>query len=303
MMMKMIRGAGISKILFKSYTKECRIFVDNTSISLYYYNMQNIDKNILTKLNKPNPDSHKGQNGRVLVIAGSEKFHGALLMAIETASRVVDMVYVYTTENNQNLVEKLKSEVAVFINVKEKELWNTVELVDSVLVGPGLEENKINKKLVEKILKKYSDKKVVVDATAVWHLNPELLHKNCIVTPHSREFEQIFKCDPVSDNVLKMAKYYDCTVVLKGKYDYVSDGKELYENKTGNVGMTKGGTGDVVSGLITGLVAKNNILVSAQAGIYLTGLAGDKLFEKYGTFYNAEDVINSLGEVWGNEIK
>lgn len=265
--------------------------------------MENIDKNILNKLNKLDPNSHKGQNGRVLVIAGSEKFHGALLMAIQTASRLVDMVYIYTTENNQNLIEQLKSEVAVFINVKEKELKDTIELVDSILIGPGLEENKVNKKLVEKILKKYPDKKVVIDATAIWHLDPELLHKNCIITPHSREFEQIFKCDPFSTNVLKMAKYYQCTVVLKGKYDYVSDGQDLYENKTGNVGMTKGGTGDVVSGLITGLVAKNDILVSAQAGIYLAGLAGDKLYEKYGTFYNAEDVIKSLGEVWKEYVK
>lgn len=262
--------------------------------------MKNIDKNILNQLKKPDLNSHKGQNGRILVIAGSEKFHGALLMAIETASRVVDMVYVYTTENNQNLVEKLKSEIAVFIGIKEKELKNTIELVDAILVGPGLEENKANKKLVEKILKKYPDKKVVIDATAIWHLNPDILHKNCIITPHSREFEQVFKCDPKSDNVLKMAKYYQCTVVLKGKYDYVSDGEDLYENKTGNVGMTKGGTGDVVSGLITGLVAKNDILVSAQAGIYLVGLVGDKLYEKYGTFYNAEDVIESLGEMWNS---
>lgn len=279
------------------------ILVDNYCINLYDYIMKNIDNNILNKLKKLDSNSHKGQNGRVLVIAGSEKFHGALLMAVETASRIVDMVYVYTTENNQSLIEKLKSEISVFINVKEKEFWNTVELVDSILIGPGLEENKTNKKLVEKILKKYPDKKVVIDAAAIWHLNPELLHQNCIVTPHSREFEQIFKCDPVPANVLKMAKYYDCTVVLKGKYDYVSDGEELYENKTGNVGMTKGGTGDVVSGLVTALASQNDLLVSAQAGIYLAGLAGDKLFEKFGTFYNAEDVIKSLGEVWGNEIK
>jgi len=261
--------------------------------------MQNIENNILNKLKKLDPASHKGQNGRVLVIAGSEKFHGALLMAIQTASRIVDMVYVYTTENNQKLVEKSKSEIAVFINVKEKELWNTLELVDSILIGPGLAENKENKKLVEKILKKYPEKKVIVDATAIWHLNPDILHKNCIITPHSREFEQVFKCDPTSDNVFKMAKYYGCIVILKGKYDYVSDGQEIWENKTGNVGMTKGGTGDVVSGLITGLASQNDLLLSAQAGIYLAGLAGDKLYKKYGTFYNAEDVIKSLGEVCG----
>jgi len=220
-------------------------------------------------------------------------------MALQTASRVVDMVYVYTTENNQPLVEKLKSEISVFINVCNKELWDTVELVDSILIGPGLEESKNTKKILEKILTKYENKKIVIDATALWLANPELFHSNCIATPHSREFEQVFKCNPNSENVLKMAKYYNCTIVLKGKCDYVSDGKELYENRTGNVGMTKGGTGDVVSGLISALAAKNDVLTSALAGIYLAGLAGDKLFKKFGTFYNAEDVIESLGEVWG----
>ncbi len=264
--------------------------------------MKTIDQSILKQLYRPAPDSHKGQNGRLLVVAGSEKYHGALLMAVQTASRVVDMVYVYSP-SNENLIEKLKNEIAVFINIKEKELWDTVEIVDSILIGPGLEENRTNKKLVEKILKKYSEKKIVIDATAIWHLNPDLLHENCIITPHSREFEQVFKCDTTPDNVFKMAKYYDCTVVLKGKYDYVSDGEDLYENKTGNVGMTKGGTGDVVSGLVAGLLTKNVPFVSAQAGIYLAGLAGDKLYEKFGTFYNAEDVIGSLGLIWKDYVE
>lgn len=259
--------------------------------------MQVIDKTILNNLKKPDLASHKGQNGRVLIIAGSEKFHGALLMAVQTASRVVDMVYVYSPDN-QELIQKLKSEVSVFINVLPGELWDTVELVDSVLIGPGLEEDRKNKKIVEKLLKKYPEKKVVVDATAFWHLDPLLLHPNCIVTPHSREFANTFRSEPTADNVLKMAKYYQCVVALKGRYDYISDGQEIYENHTGNEGMTKGGTGDIFAGLITALSAKNAPLLSAQAGAYLCGLAGDKLKERFGTFYNAEDVIGSLREVW-----
>ncbi|OGH71195.1 MAG: NAD(P)H-hydrate dehydratase, partial [Candidatus Magasanikbacteria bacterium RIFCSPHIGHO2_02_FULL_44_13] len=242
--------------------------------------MQTIDSSILKKLNKPDPTSHKGDNGRVLVIAGSEKYHGALLLAIQAASRIVDVVYVYTWEGNQRLVEQLKSEIAVFINIKSDELWEKVEQVDAILIGPGLSEDKNTKKILEKILKKYYHKKIIVDATAAWVVDPKLLHPNCVVTPHAVEFEHLFNCDPLADNVLKMAKYYQCVVVLKGKCDYVSDGKELYENRTGNVGMTKGGTGDVLAGLTAGFAAKNDQLTSALAGIYLSGLAGDKLFEK-----------------------
>ena len=256
--------------------------------------MELVSDSILGQLKKPNSNSHKGQNGRVLVIAGSDKYHGALLLAVQAASRLVDMVYVYSVDQNLRLIEKLKSEIAVFISVGEEELWKTIDLVDVVLIGPGLEESRANKKLVEKLLKKYPEKKTIVDATAFWHLDPLWLHPNCLVTPHSREFENTFKCAPTSENVLKMAKYYQCVVVLKGKYDYVSDGKELWENRTGNVGMTKGGTGDVLAGLITGFSATNNLFTSAKAGVYLNGLAGDKLFEKNGTFYNAEDLINEL---------
>src|SRR3989339_41618 len=256
--------------------------------------MELVSDSILGQLKKPNPNSHKGDNGRVLVIAGSDKYHGALLLAIQSASRLVDMVYVYSVDANLKLIEKLKSEISVFITIDGDELWKTIDLVDVVLIGPGLEESRANKKLVEKILKKYPEKKTIIDATAFWHLDPLWLHPNCIVTPHTREFENTFKCAPTPENVLKMAKYYQCVVALKGKYDYVSDGKELWENRTGNVGMTKGGTGDVLAGLITGFSATNNLLTSAQAGVYLNGLAGDKLFEKNGTFYNAEDLINEL---------
>jgi len=265
--------------------------------------MQIIGQLILKQLRKPSSDSHKGDNGRILVIAGSEKYHGALLMAVQTASRVVDMVYVHSVEENLRLVNLLKNETCTFISVEAEELWETVDLADSILIGPGLPENRWTKKVTEKLLKKYPEKKVVVDATALWHVDPHLLHPNCVVTPHSREFEQVFACAPAADNVLKMAKYFQCVVVLKGKYDYVSDGKEIWENRTGNVGMTKGGTGDVLSGLIAALAAKNNLLASALAGAYLNGLAGDKLYEQKGTFYNAEDVIRSLGEVWGEFVK
>jgi NAD(P)H-hydrate epimerase len=260
--------------------------------------MQIINKNILNSLYKPSKASHKGQNGRILIIAGSEKFHGSLLMALQTASRVVDMVYVYSP-SNESLIKKLKTEISVFINIFSNELWETINLVDAILIGPGLAENRENKKLVEKILKKYPEKKVVIDATAFWHLNPLLLHLNCLVTPHSREFANTFACEPTPDNVLKMAKYYQCTVILKGKNDYISNGRELWKNTTGNVGMTKGGTGDVLAGLAVALLSKNDVLTSALSATYLTGLAGDELYKKFGTFFNAEDVIKSLGEIWG----
>ena len=265
--------------------------------------MQIIDKTILSQLKKPRMKSHKGENGRVLVISGSDKYHGALLLTIQVASRIVDMVYVHSVVRNLKLVDKLRSKIATFITISEDELWETVELADVIMIGPGLEESTVNQKILEKILKKFKKKKVIIDATAFWHLNPELLHKNCIVTPHTREFANTFKCEANSKNVLKMAEEYGCVIVLTGPNDYISDGDILYENQTGNAGMTKGGTGDVLVGLIGGLFATNDGLTSALAGTYLNGLAGDRIYEEKALFYNAEDVIGELGKIWGKLIK
>ena len=274
------------------------ILIDKISLVEHNKLMIDVSADVFKKLNKSDASSHKGDNGRVLVIAGSDKYHGALLLSVQAASRIVDMVYVHSVESNMPLVQKLKSEVATFIMVTNEELWETVGLSDVVMVGPGLEESEENKALVKRLLKDYPNEKVVIDATAFWHVDPKLLHENCIVTPHTREFENTFQCEAKADNVLLMAEKFGCTIVLTGPTDYISNGKGVYENKTGNVGMTKGGTGDVLVGLVGGLFSFNDPLNSALAGAYLNGLAGDNLYKEKNSFYNAEDVVGELGRIW-----
>ncbi|PIZ92796.1 MAG: NAD(P)H-hydrate dehydratase, partial [Candidatus Magasanikbacteria bacterium CG_4_10_14_0_2_um_filter_41_10] len=194
---------------------------------------------------------------------------------------------------------------------KPGELEKTIQLVDSIIIGPGMETTngsgeeviEENREFVHELLKKHPDKKFVVDATALWHVNSDCLHNNCIVTPHSREFEEVFKMIPNAEATQNAAKSFGGVVVLKGKTDYISDGKELYANETGNVGMTKGGTGDVLAGIIGALAATNDNLTAALAGTYLNGLAGDKLYKDVGTFYNSEDLVKSLGKVWKEVTK
>lgn len=137
----------------------CVVYRDKT--------MKTINDKVLQKIKRPKPTSHKGNNGRVLVIAGSEKFHGAMLLTVQAASRIVDMVYVYSTPENLDLVKKLKSEISTFVGVLQDELWDTVELVDAIIIGPGLEESEEKLKLTEKLLKDYKHKKVLLDATAL----------------------------------------------------------------------------------------------------------------------------------------
>ncbi|OGH79224.1 MAG: NAD(P)H-hydrate dehydratase [Candidatus Magasanikbacteria bacterium RIFOXYB2_FULL_40_13] len=264
--------------------------------------MQLAGAEIFKKIRRYQPASRKGDNGVVLVIAGSNKYHGALLLSVEALSRIADMVFVHSVAGNLKIIKKLKSEIATFISVKDSELEETIKRADVVLMGPGLEESKKNSDLLKKILTGYKNKKVVLDATSLWQLNPEWLNENCIVTPHKKEFEKVFGAKPIPQNVLKMASKYHCVVLLKGQSDYISDGEEIYENKTGNEGMTKGGTGDALAGIVAGFYSGNDALTAALAGAYLNGRAGDNLYKRKNTFYSAEDLVEELGNTFAELI-
>jgi len=262
--------------------------------------MQVITKSIIKKLRLPKPNSRKRDNGRLLIIAGNEKYFGALVYAIKAASRIVDLVYVLTTPENQKLIEKMKLKTAEFMPTpslpspqgggKEK------NDIDAILIGPGMGVSARTKNLVLRILK--SDLKTVLDADALNVLDNNLkkqLGQNHILTPHHREFHRLFKLPATAENVEKMMKKYHCTIVLKGPVDYIANShKGLWQNKTGNAGMTKGGTGDVLAGLVAALYCTNDAFTSATAGVYLNGKAGDDLYNKVGTFYDTEDLVEQL---------
>lgn len=273
--------------------------------------MQQITEEIVQSLNKPKKTSHKGQNGRILIIAGSDKFHGAMLMCAKTASKIVDMVSVYTTPSNRGLIDGLKTEMSAFVAVRDEDLEKSIQAADAIVIGPGMEttdevgEEKAEetRAFVHDLLKQHPNKKWVVDATALWHVETDCLHKNCLLTPHSREFQNVFALEPNAQNTKQAAQTFGGVVVLKGPSDFISDGKEIFENTTGNAGMTKGGTGDVLAGLIGGLLATNDLCTAAKAGAYLNGVAGDRLHKRVGNFYNAEDLLEEVGKVWGELVR
>jgi NAD(P)H-hydrate epimerase len=101
---------------------------------------------------------------------------------------------------------------------------------------------------------------------------------------------------PTKENALKAARQFKCVVVLKGATDYISDGKQLFENKGGSPVMTTGGTGDVLAGLIVGFAAKNPLLQAAKAGCFLNKYAALLLQKEKGSMWNAHDLMNKLPE-------
>jgi NAD(P)H-hydrate epimerase len=168
------------------------------------------------------------------------------------------------------------------------------KLMDAVLIGPGLGTGEAEKKLTNDLLKKYPEKKFVLDADALTVLNPRLLNNNRIVTPHKQEFKGLFGVGATHAVVQRMAKKFKTTIVLKGKRDYIAGPDEFKINKTGNAGMTKGGTGDVLAGLITALAAKNDPFLAASSGVFINGLAGDRLAKQVANYYSASDLVKEI---------
>lgn len=252
--------------------------------------MQHITKSIFKKLKKRSAKSHKGDNGIVLIIAGSRLYHGAAIFAGVTASRLVDLVYFATAKENLQIIKKASPEFIVF---EFGHIKTVLPEADSILIGPGLKKSPAMKNLVHHLLTKSKGKRFVLDATALRLINPKWLHCNCIVTPHANEFRHLFGKKPSAANTKAMAKKYNCIVVLKGAVDYISDGNKSFENKTGNAAMTAGGTGDVLAGLIVAFAAKNDLMLAAKAGCYLNGYTADLLLREK-KIYNAQDLMEKI---------
>ncbi len=291
-----------------------------------------ISKEIFRKLYRPPVNSHKGQNGKLTIIGGSRLFHGASLWSLKIASRLVDMVFYAPVAENQQLVQKLKASLYDFICIPRSEVENYIMESDAVLIGPGLTRDyrlkiksaeKIQKlseadwqentyKITRYLLMKFPQKKWVIDAGSLQMMSAEWLRKleHVVITPHLGEFSKLFKLEkeiralkpagsfPVlAGLVSNQAKEYGCTIVLKGPTDIVCSPTQCAYDKQGNPGMTKGGTGDVLAGLIAGLVCKNDLFLAACAGVFAQGLAGNQLYKRVGPYFNASDLCEEIPKV------
>lgn len=239
--------------------------------------------------------SHKGENGIVLVLAGSKLYHGAAVFSSKAASLFCDLVYVLSEKENLSILKKA-SPVFIVSELNKKSVQEFAQKADAILIGPGLAINSKNKKLTNFLLKNFKNKKFVLDASAFSLLNKKLLSKNCVLTPHRGEFKKLFKAEPTEKNVLKFAKQFNCNILLKAPIDLFSDGKEIYYDLSGNAGLTTGGTGDLLAGTLAAFACKNDLLQASLAAVFLIGFAGDLLKAEIGMNFNAENVFFALPE-------
>jgi len=239
----------------------------------------------IRKLYKPPKESHKGENGKLLIIGGSGQYHGAAVFSVLAARRFADLVYFHPGENDPLLIQAVKGipEAIVVDTLKH------TAAMDCVLFGIGLGEMKFD---VDFVLD-YA-RTVVADGDGLKLIKGKV-PKGCILTPHEGEFRMLFGMEGSVKNVKAMAKEHGCVIVKKDpKADIITDGTRLETNKTHNQGMTKGGTGDVLAGLIAALACKSDPFVAAVAGCYLNGYAGNMLMKKFGYNYCASDLADAL---------
>ncbi|MBI3366172.1 NAD(P)H-hydrate dehydratase [Candidatus Roizmanbacteria bacterium] len=284
-------------------------------------------KKIFKNFRLPNPISHKGQNGKVLIIGGSSLFHAASIWAAEVASHFVDIVHYSSTKENNEIVLSLKKKFINGIVIPHNELEHYVKEDDVILVGPGMvrterienrelrienfknlfqisNEGEYTYYLTKYLIEHYANKKFVFDAGSLQMMGPEWLLKlktQPILTPHQIEFERVFG-EPIGqlelDDKIKVvqttAKKYKVVIRMKAIVDIISDGNVTYVVEGGNAGLTKGGTGDVLSGLCASFLSKNKALESALYASMLLKRTADALLKINGYWYNVDTIIEEI---------
>lgn len=286
--------------------------------------LEKFDPEIIRKLARTDGEASKFEGGQVTIIGGSELFHGAPILALKAASRIVSMVFFASGEVNKEVAAELKAKLSSFIWIERKDLEKYIAKSDAVLIGPGLmrygiegdhegvvcdDRGKESRDLTEKWISEFAEKKWVIDGGSLQVMGAEMIPNGALVTPNNKEFEMIFGqkiegmgVEDKSILVAEMAAKYKCVVVSKGPVGIVSDGERVVLVEGGSDGLVKGGSGDVLAGVIVGLLAKNTAFEAATIGSYLSKKAAEELENERGLMFNADDVAERIPLVYGENV-
>ncbi|MDI6723349.1 MAG: NAD(P)H-hydrate dehydratase [Methanobacterium sp.] len=274
-----------------------------------------LGKGDLLRLGKRDISSHKGNNGTVLVVGGSQDYSGApTLAALSAFKSGVDLVYVASPKSvaptirsysPDLIVNTLSNEFIVEDDVEK--ILELSERADSIVIGCGMGRDEETASALNELVEEIK-KPMLFDADALKLLDVNLIKEienDLVVTPHSAEFKTLFGLEMPKElenriNIISnVSKKYGCTVLLKGVFDIISNGEKTRINKTGNPGMTVGGTGDCLAGLAGGLMARgHDVFEAACLGAYINGRAGDMASKKYEYHFTASDMIKYIDDAF-----
>lgn len=268
-----------------------------------------IDEDLIRSIYKPRKQSgHKYIYGHALLYAGSKNMMGAALLSAKACLRSgAGLVTVYTPEERMHIIQAALPEA---ISSDENDFEIITKKKSAIGIGPGLEISEANSSLLKKIITQWNGP-LVIDASALQMLIPfaDLLSGRkinpAIITPHAGEFEKLFGKTNNDFERTKLAiqksAVLNCYIILKGHHTLIAcpDGTAWF-NTTGNSGMATAGSGDVLTGILTGLAAQGySPKETCLLGVYLHGLAGDiaagKLSEEA---MIAGDITANLGKAF-----
>jgi len=233
--------------------------------------------------------AHKGSQGHVLVIGGEAGFSGAIKLAAEAALRTgAGLVSVATRASHSAYINMLRPELMCHGVESKNDLMPLLNKATAVVIGPGLAQSAWAKELFQCVID--SEKPLIIDADGLNLLAKVPLHQdNWVLTPHPGEAARLIACSTeqiAKDRffaVSQIQKKYGGVVVLKGAGTLINDADEMLVSTTGNPGMASGGMGDVLAGMIAGLVAQQmSLSLAAKTAVYLHGEAADLSAQQQG---------------------
>lgn len=245
-------------------------------------------------------DSHKGENGKVAVVGGSKTIHGAPILSALAAERSgVDLVFAAVPACHAIVarMRALNVQVHPFLGdeLQREDVGSLLELLatmDAAVIGPGLSRDPRSLAALQELMSS-APCPLVLDASALqpWTLQM-LAGKRCVCTPHLGELERM---GIAPEKLAEVAHETGIVLHQKGPVDRIAGPDGLHEIRGGNAGLTVGGTGDVLAGLIGGLIAQGNDLVEASlAASTIVKRAGSELHARQGFAYRAEDVLAEI---------
>lgn len=260
---------------------------------------------------------NKYSSGQVTIIGGSKLFHGAPILALKGASRIVSMTFFASLEEDDTFVKNIKGALGSFVWIPKQDISSYIEKSDAVLIGPGLmrshtskmeyvcdEEGAKTRDLTISLFRKFPNKKWIVDGGSLQVISVDELPPKAVITPNHKEFVLLFKENLKTDlserceQVRKFAKNHDLVILTKDEVSVASDGLRVVLIEGGNNGLVKGGVGDVIAGVALGFLAKNNGLFSVAAASYLVKKAAEKLASESNLMFNSDDLVDMVPKVY-----
>ena len=245
-------------------------------------------------------NSHKGNFGRILLLCGSVGYTGAAALAAMGALRcgagllylaVPERIYeIEATKLTEPIILPLPDQNGMLSTKAVPAVQELLTRMDVVLIGPGLGQSEGTKSVLQAVLNNFTGP-VIIDADGITMLSA---HKDIlrgrtsptIITPHPGEFRRL--ADLGEDRVnaaVSLARDLDVVVLLKGHNSVITDGNQCFVNTTGNPGMATGGSGDVLAGMIAGLIGQGiDPLLATAAGAWIHGAAGDICAKEIGQY-------------------